>query len=97
MVDGGRAKARNRLTLAKVEAAFGALETIDDAQRRLERLCVWAAAGLMAGSVAGAAVRSVEVWLKASESKLTREVVEDLKREVSRIKAEVKRRPQVVA
>jgi HAMP domain-containing protein len=92
-VDGGKAKARNRLTLDKVEAAFGSLKTVEDAQRRLERLGTWAAAGMMAGSVAGAAVRSVEVWLKAQESKLTREVVEDLKGELDRLKAELKGRP----
>jgi hypothetical protein len=45
----------------------------------------------MSGSVAGAAVRSVDVWLKAHESKLTREVVEDIKGEVARLKADLKR------
>jgi hypothetical protein len=67
------------LNIDEVEAAFGQLETLEDAQRRLERLGVWATAGMMAGPVANAAVRSIEVWLKAHESKLTREVVEDLK------------------
>jgi hypothetical protein len=89
-VDGGKAKARARLTLDKVEAAFGPLDTLEDAQRRLERLCVWAAAGLLTGSVAGAAVRSVEVWLKAHESRLTREVVETLRTEVARLKGQLK-------
>ena len=84
---GGKAKAKARLSLEKVEEAFGPLETIEDAQRRLERLGVWSAAGLLAGSVAGAAVRSVEVWIRAHESQLTRDVVEELKHEVTRLKA----------
>jgi len=82
---GGKAPGR-KLTLERVEAAFGLLVTIEDAQRRLERLGVWAACGMLAGSVAHAAVRSVEVWLKAHESVLTRDVVEGLKREVDRVK-----------
>ena len=68
-----------------------------DAQRRPERLGVWAAAGLLPGSVAGAAVRSVEVWLKAHESKLTREVIDDVKADVDRLKSELKGRSLRVA
>ena len=84
--------ARKRLTLEDVETAFGMLDSLEDAQRRLERLGVWAAAGLLPGSVAGAACRSVEIWIRASESKLTREVVEELKAEVARLKAEIGQR-----
>ena len=73
----------------RVEEAFGPLQTIEDAQRRLERIGVWAAAGLLGGSVAGASVRSVEVWLRASESKLTQHVVEELAGELKRLKAEL--------
>jgi hypothetical protein len=51
----------------------------------------------MAGIVAGAAVRSIEVWIRASDSKLTREVVEDLKGGVDRLKAELKGRVMRVA
>ena len=74
---GGRAK--KRLSLTDVEAAFGQLNTVEDAQRRLERLGVWASAGLLAGSVGGVAVRSVEVWLKAHDSQLTETVVNELR------------------
>ena len=88
---GGHARQRSRLSVARVEEAFGELQTLDDAQRRLERIGVWAAAGLLAGSVAGAAVRSIEVWLRAHESKLTEAVVEELKADVDRIKGEIKR------
>ena len=85
----GAARRSLKLNLSRVEAAFGPLEAIQDAQRRLERLGVWAAAGLLTGSVAGAAVRSVEVWLKAHESRLTERVVEELSGELKRLKAEL--------
>ncbi len=78
-------------TLGIVEAQFPPLTSIEAAQQRLERINVWACSGLMAGSVASAAVRSIEVWLRASEAKLTHEVVEDLKGEVERLRAEWRR------
>ena len=76
---GGRAKARRKLTLDRVEAEFGDLDTLEDAQRWLRLVGTWAAAGLLAGTVANAAVRSIDVWLRAHESKLTRELVDKLK------------------
>jgi hypothetical protein len=92
---GGRAKGRTRLTLDKVEEAFGPLDRLEDAQRRLERLGVWSAAGFLSGSVAGAAVRSVEVWLKAHESRLTERVVDELTSDVKRLKGELRVREAV--
>ena len=84
-------KAIKRLTLHRVETGLGPLETIDDAQRWLTQLAVWAAANLMpSGSVAGSCVRAVEVWLRAHESKLTEEVVEHLKRDVEELKTKIK-------
>ena len=86
----GAARRSNRLTLDKVEAAFGPLETVDDAQRRLERLGVWCAAGLLAGSVGGAAIRSVEVWLKAHESQLTETVVNELRTRLDELEGQLR-------
>ena len=63
--------------------------------RRLERLGVWSAAGFLSGSVAGAAVRSVEVWLKAHESRLTERVVDELTSDVKRLKGELRVREAV--
>lgn len=86
---GGRAI--KKLTLNKVETGLGPLETIDDAQRWLTRLAVWAAANLMpSGSIAGSCVRAVEVWLRAHESKLTEEVVDHLKRDVEELRTKLK-------
>ena len=86
---GGRAI--KKLTLNKVETGLGPLQTIDDAQRWLTQLAVWAAANLMpSGSIAGSCVRAVEVWLRAHESKLTEEVVDHLKRDVEELKTKLK-------
>ena len=75
---GGKAKAANRLTLERVTTELGSLESVDDAMRRLDRLNVWIAAGLLSGSAGSAAVPSIEVWIKANESKLTKKVVDEL-------------------
>ncbi len=91
------AKAAKRLSLERVERELGPLETIEHAMRRLDRLGLWIAAGMLSGSQGSAAVRSIEVWLRGHESKLTREVVEKLKSEVHRRKADLKRpSPRVV-
>ena len=86
---------RETLSLERVESEFGVLVTLGDAQRRLERLGVWCAAGMLQSGLAGAAVRSVESWVKAHESKLTEHVVEELKSEMQRLKAELKGRPSL--
>ena len=89
----GKASARRKLTLDRVEQEFGPLETVDDAKRRLDRIGIWAAAGLVPGTVAGAVVRSVEVWIKAHESELTNRVVDELKGDLARLRRELKGRP----
>ncbi|MCH7876331.1 MAG: hypothetical protein IH965_13675 [Gemmatimonadetes bacterium] len=90
-----RAKAQQRLTLRRVEAELGSLETIEDAMRRVDRLGLWIAAGMLSGSSGGAAVRSVEVWLRGHESTLTRKVVDELTGEVERLKADLRRPKRV--
>ncbi len=86
---GGRAKARRKLTLARVEDELGPLRTIDDAMRRLDRLGLWISAGMLSGSQGGAAVRSIEVWLRGHETRLTERVVDDLQADVERLKIEL--------
>ncbi len=76
--------------MEQVEAAFGQLDTVEDAQRRLERLGVWCAAGLLAGSVGGAAIRSIEVWLRAHESQMTETVVNELRTRLDELEAQLK-------
>ena len=85
-------KARQRLTLTQVEAELGSLVTLEDAQQRLDRIGVWALSGLLPGSVAGASVRSVEVWVKTHESKLTQEVVQELRQRLEQLEGDLKQR-----
>ena len=89
---GGKAKARTKLSLTQVEAELGALVTLEDAQHRLDKIGLWALAGLLAGSVAGSAVRSVEVWVRTHESRLTQEVVTDLRQRLDELEAQIKQR-----
>ena len=92
--EGGRAKARRaRLTLERVESELGSLESVEDAMRRLDRLGLWIAAGMLTGSAGSAAVRSIEVWLRGHESRLTERVVEELQADLERLKAELGGKP----
>lgn len=61
--------------------------------QRLDRLGLWITAGMLTGSAGSAAVRSVEVWLRGHESRLTEQVVEELSGELQRVKAELRGRP----
>ena len=54
---------------------LGPLETVEDAKHRLDVICQGACDGKLSGAVAGAANRSVEVWLKAVESDHTKQLM----------------------
>ncbi len=55
---GGKAAAKRRLTLERVERELPPLDSVETAMLRLDRIGLWAAAGMLTGSVAGAIVRS---------------------------------------
>ena len=65
---------------ASKKVDLGPLDTVEDAKHRLDVICQAACDGRLAGAVAGAANRSVEVWLKAIESDHTKQLVEMRKR-----------------
>jgi hypothetical protein len=58
------AAARRKLTLDDVERDLPAMDSVEHVKDRLETICNWSVAGLVAGSQAGAAVRACEQWLK---------------------------------
>ena len=89
---GGKASRPKKMPLERVSKDLGALETLQDATRWLTLIAQWALAGMVPGTTAHASVRAVEAFIKVHESKLTREVVEDLKGEVDRLKRELKGR-----
>ena len=84
----GKKSGIRRLTLRRVEQELGHLETVDDAMRRLDRICLWALGGLLPGVVANAAVRSVEVWIRAKEAEASFEVVEALRADFKTVREE---------
>jgi hypothetical protein len=84
---GGKQSSKRRLSLKRVEAELGPLESIEDAMRRLDRLGLWITAGMLSGSAGSAAVRSVEVWLRGHEGKIAAETVTALGADVARLKA----------
>ncbi len=85
----GTIRRNAKLTLNRVEEELGALLTVEDAMRRLDRLGLWITAGLLTGSAGSAAVRSIEVWLRGHETRLTEKVVEELTVEVRRLQTEL--------
>lgn len=94
---GGRVSAhrRRKLTVDDIEEAFGPLDTLEDAMRRLDKLSVWITAGLLPGAGGHAAVRSIEVWVRAHESKLTRQVVDELRARIGELEGQLRERPRL--
>jgi hypothetical protein len=88
---GSAAARRIRLTLTNVERILGELETLEDAQRWLRQAYLWSAAGMLKGAVAGACVRAAEVWIRAHDSKVTRDSVLQLQRRIQQLEQELQR------
>jgi hypothetical protein len=88
---------RSQLTLARVEAQLPPLASLKDAKERLDRIGTWAVAGLLPGTVTMAAVRSVEVWVRAHEASLTQEVAERLRSRLDAVEADLRRSRMGVA
>lgn len=87
---GGKASGRRRLSLDKVEAELGSLDSLEDAQRWLRMIALWTAAGMLTGAAGNVCVRSVEVWLKGAEAKLSREITTELRRRLEDIESQAK-------
>lgn len=88
----GKASARRKLTLDRVEQELGPLTDLESAMHRLDRVGIWTLAKLVTGTSSNSVVRSVEVWLKAHESELTNKVVDELKGDLARLRRELKGR-----
>lgn len=77
-----------RLTIARVERELGALVTIEDAKRRLNKLTIWSAAGFVPGAVGNTCVRACEVWIRAKEAEASFEAVAALEDAFKHLTAE---------
>lgn len=73
------------------------LESHEDAKQRLDLISRAVLTGRIGDRPAQAAIRGVEAWLKAEGERLAAQVVEELKVEVDRIKAELTGRPKLRA
>lgn len=82
--------ARRRLTLDDVEQTLGELNTPDDAERWLRQIALWAAAGKLHGAVASACNRSVEVWIKARESKRAQRIFDEMVKRVEELERQLR-------
>jgi hypothetical protein len=60
--------------------------------RHLKHLANWVAGGQLTGIAASAAVRAVEVWLKAHDEKLVRVRLKQLETELARYQQQAKGR-----
>lgn len=90
---GGRAsgRARRRLTVEEVEAILPSMDSPEEITARLERISVWVAAGAVSGTAAHALVRACEIGLRSLEARLTREVVDGLRKRLEELEAELRR------
>ena len=90
---GGKASwAKRRLKIGDLETELGALDSIDDAMRWLRQIGLWTAADMLSGARGNVCVRCVEVWIRAHETKLTQQVVDELRDEVERLKSDMGQR-----
>lgn len=83
-------RARRKLGLSDVETTLPPLTDLESAMHRLDVVARWALAGMVPGAIASAAVRSCEVWIKGAESKLTRELVDGLRKRLETLEAQLK-------
>ena len=85
------AERRRFLTLSDVEAELPPMSDPANVQRRVEVATAWACAALIPAGVAGAIVRSAEVWHKLEDLKDDRRHVADLEDEVARLNKALER------
>jgi hypothetical protein len=73
------------------DGALGSLETHEDAQRWLRLIGEAVVTGNLTDKAATAGVKAVEAWVRTEAERATAEVVGDLRKEVERLKTEMKR------
>jgi hypothetical protein len=66
-----------------------ALDSAESCKQRLAIIQDMTLRGLLAGSVAGAAVRSCEAWLKAYQTEIDRNRMRDLERHIEALEKQL--------
>lgn len=67
------------------------MDTPANVKRRVERITTWAAASLLPGVAANAAIRGCEVWFKLQELETEQERVKVLEQRVGELEHELER------
>ena len=89
---GGDAKQAKRMAALAARAVdMPPLDSVENAKARLEIINDLVVSGLLAGSQAGAAVRAVEVWLKAEAHEMDRNKIRELTAQLELLEAELKK------
>jgi hypothetical protein len=88
---GGEAKqAKRNAALAARAATMPPLDSVENAKARLEIINDLAVSGMLPGSQAGAASRSIEIWLRAEAHALDLHRLKELERTITELEAELK-------
>lgn len=80
------ARVRRKLNVERVTQALGALDTPADAERWLRQVTIWSCAGKVPGTVAMAAVRAVDGWVKVRELNASFEAIEALRDDMRKLR-----------
>lgn len=93
---GGTAKEAN-LSAQRQEYAesMPPLDSLENCKRRLEILNDMCVRGLLAGSVAGSAVRACEAWIRAYTAELDRQRIRELEATIERLEKQLAGRGRV--
>lgn len=86
---GARATARKHSKPGLDAQELGPLRTHEDAQSWLETIGRAVATGRLSDRQAQAAIRAVAEWVKAEGERATAEVINELRSEIDRVKAEI--------
>lgn len=91
--NGGRrsGERRRRLTLGDVERELGPLASDDDVMRWAATAFRWTAGQLIPGAAGTACASLLREWLKAHDSRLDREQIEQLEQKIAALEAELAR------
>jgi hypothetical protein len=87
---GGQAKEANiAAERRRYTDAMPPLDSPENCKRRLEVIQDMTLRGLLAGSAAGAAVRSCEAWLKAYQTEIDRNRMRELERQIETLEKQL--------
>ena len=78
-----------QFTTDSCDSLVGPLESHEDAKRWLKLIGEAVVGGVLSDRAAVAGIKAVEAWLRAEGDRVTMKVVEELKGEVERLKAEM--------